>query len=486
MDVKKRAQGFYRNRIYVLAVLGLAYMGAAVYCSAVVDAGIPYTHLAYIPIVLASIWWGRKGVIAAIGLAYFNLLFHLFRMGASAFRDDFIRAAAYVAVAVCVGVVSERVSAGRSALRDSEERHRHIFENSLDGILLCRNDRILLVNATMYDISGYRPPELTGRSFSSLIHDQDKETVGGKILEATRPGASPARFESRIVRKDGRILWSEGVLSMTHCEGGPAVGIHIRDITKEREHEAECRKLIELSRQQQEQLVHSVRLAEMGELAASVAHELNQPLTGIRTYAGNAIFMLDENAGSLDEVRENLSLISKQVDRAKRIINQMRELTRKADLSFEPLDVNRTVQEIVEFLKPQLELSRIEVSMNLFEKLPPILGDQIRLEQVFLNLIMNARRAMEGSPKRRLEITSYPERHVRRVVVEIADSGQGFLQETVEKLFIPFFTTKKSGDGTGLGLPIALKIVEAHNGRIDAFGIPGEGARFSVRFPCTP
>jgi PAS domain S-box-containing protein len=472
-----------RYRSVIIVILGLAYIGLAVYFNVVLRSGVLYTHFAYLPIVLASIWWGKKGVLFAAGLACFNLLLHLFRIAAVEFWDDFIRVIFFIAVALCVGILSEKVSAGEYALRSSEEKYRHIFESFFAGIIVCRNDRILLANLQFYKISGYRQPELNSRSFSALIHNEDKIIIGEKISQVAQKRESHNRFESRIVKKGGGIIWSDGIISTTQYENNPAVLIHIQDITKEKKNEEERRKLIELSRQQQEQLVHSVRLAEMGELAASVAHELNQPLTGIRTFANNAIFMLDENAGSVDEVKQNLVLISKQTDRAKRIITQMRELTRKTDLRFEPLDLNKTIREIVEFLKPQLELSRIEVTMLLFESLPRIMGDQIRLEQVFLNLIMNARRAMEESMARRLEIKSYLEDDMDRVVVDISDSGQGFLQETAEKLFIPFYTTKKSGEGTGLGLPIALKIIEAHNGRIDAFGIPGKGAKFVVKLP---
>ncbi len=484
--VAKEHIGYFRHyRIYIIISLVLAYIGLTVFFNVFLRTGVIYTHFAYIPIVLASIWWGKKGVFIAIFLACFNLLFHLLRVGSSEFWYDFARIIFFLIVALCVGVLSEKVVAGQQALRSSEEKYRHIFENTLNGILLCKDNIILLANSTLYEILGYQQPELTGRSLSTLIPDQEKSKVQEYISKGAEKGRSTSHFESRLVRKDGTMIRSDVVISMTQYGKHPALLMHIKDITREKESEEERRKLIELSRQQQEQLVHSVRLAEMGELAASVAHELNQPLTGIRTFANNAIYMIDENAGSIDEVKENLRLISKQIDRAKKIINQMRELTRKTDVRFEPLDINRTVREIVEFLKPQLDLSRIEVKMNLLQNLPLIMGDQVRLEQVFLNLITNARRAMEESQERRLEIKSYLEDSVDcSVVVEIQDTGIGFPQETTEKLFIPFYTTKKAGEGTGLGLPIALRIIEAHSGRIEAFGAPGKGAKFVVKLPC--
>ena len=475
---------FRRYQVGIIVTLVLAYIGLAAFFNIVLHTGVLYTHFAYIPIVLASIWWGRKGVFIAIALACFNLLFYIFRVGSSEFWDDFLRVIFFLVVSFCVGILSEKVVAGQYALRRSEEKYRHIFESAFSGIVVCSDDIILLANYRLYEIMGYQEPELTGKSFLNLIYDREKPIVQQSIARLARGEQISSHFESRLIRKDGTVIWCEMVISATQYEESAAVLIHIKDITKEREAEEERRKLIEISRQQQEQLVHSVRLAEMGELAASVAHELNQPLTGIKTFANNAIYMIDEKAGSLDDVRENLTLISKQIDRAKKIINQMRELTRKTELRFEPLDINRTVREIVEFLKPQLELSQIEVKLNLLQDLPPIMGDQVRLEQVFLNLITNARRAMEESQMRRLEIKSYLENAAEDfVVVEILDTGKGFRQEATEKLFMPFYTTKKAGEGTGLGLPIALRIIESHNGRIEAYGVQGKGAKFVVKLP---
>jgi histidine kinase len=484
MADRENSKIFPDYQAIIIFVLALVYMGLAAFFNIFLRTGIIYTHFAYIPIVLASIKWGRRGVFVAILLVCSNLLFHLFRMATSAFWDDFVRIIFFLIVSLCVGTLSEKVLIGRQALIRSETKYRHIFESSFSGIAVCRDDTILLANARLHEILGYGQPELIGGSLQNLICNPDKSIFKKSIARLAQGNESDPNFECRFIRKDGSIIRSEAVVSATQYEKSPAFLMNIKDVTREKEREEERRRLIEVSRQQQEQLVHSVRLAEMGELAASVAHELNQPLTGIRTYADNAAFMIDENAGGPGEIRENLTLILKQVDRAKKIINQMRELTRKADLSFEPLDINRSVREIIEFLKPQLELSRIEVHMDLSNGLPRIMGDQVRLEQVFLNLITNARRAMEESENRHLEIRSYLEDGVPgSVVIEITDTGEGFTRDAGEKLFMPFYTTKKAGEGTGLGLPIALKIIEAHNGSIDASGKPGQGAKFVVKLP---
>ena len=241
-------------------------------------------------------------------------------------------------------------------------------------------------------------------------------------------------------------------------------------------------ELAEHTHRLEEQLEHSTRLAELGEMAAAISHELNQPLTGIRNYARNAYYMLDQKAGAEADVKNNLRLISEQVDRAAKIINQMRELTRKADTVFVLLDPNSVVRETIEFLLPQMKLSEVTVALDLDTGLPPVWGDRTRLAQVFLNLFSNARQAMSDSPSRRLSITSRRDPSAALpVVVEVSDTGKGFTEEQAHKLFQPFYTTRKGGHG--LGLSISRSIIVDHKGTIEASSAPGAGAMFCVRFP---
>jgi two-component system sensor kinase FixL len=217
-------------------------------------------------------------------------------------------------------------------------------------------------------------------------------------------------------------------------------------------------------------------------MAAEISHELNQPLTGIRNYARNAFYMLEKRVGGEEDVKANLRLISEQVDRAARIGNRMRELTRRGDRAMAALDVNSVVRETVDFLMPQMRLSQVEVASSLADDVPSVRGDRTRLSQVFLNLLTNARHAVEASPVRRLSVRSRREPGAELpVVVEVADTGVGFSDEVARRLFQPFFTTKESGHG--LGLSISRSIVADHGGTIGAESLPGRGATFTVRLP---
>ena len=473
-------------RVTIIALLLFAYAGLGVYFNHVVQEETVYTHLAYVPIALAGIWWGLRGVWVAVLSAVALFAFHVFGVAAGEISADGARSFFFIFVGLCAGTLGERLLASRKALRHSEEKYRLIVEKSLAGILVCRDKRVLFANSRAGDMFAYQPRDMVGMSIWNLIHEPDQPRVRELLLKRAKEGITDLHYECRLVRKDSGFLWAEIASSPADYEGGPAVLVHVYDITDKKEAEARRRELSELARRQEEQLVHSTRLAELGEMAAAIAHELNQPLTGIRNFARNALYMLDQGVGSADEVKDNLRTISEQVDRAARIINQMRDLTRRSEGRFTPMSINSAIEECVEFLTPQLKLACVETELDLADNLPDVRGDNIRLEQVFLNLITNARQAMAESQKRRLKIKTYCDAGADRpVVAEITDTGRGFTQEEAQKLFAPFFTTKKAGHGTGLGLSISLTIIEDHNGAIEAGSAPGRGATFTVRLPAT-
>jgi len=401
---------------------------------------------------------------------------------AVAFNPILLLAAACVfALAVAVRLREKDLA---RAFEDSELKYRQLVEKSLAGIFLYRDDRILYANSRFKEIVGHSPEEVIGKEFWQFVHEEDRPRIHALRATRQKDGATDLRYECRLIDKDGRTVWVEITSSPAEYEGHPAVLVIVYNITAQKEIEEQRRELSRLMRKQEEQLVHSTRLAEMGEMAAGVAHELNQPLTGSKNFARNAAYMLDEGVGNVEEVKENLRLISSQVDRASKIINQMRELARRTERHVGPVDINNTLRESIEFVMPQLKLSGVEVAFDLSPDLPEVTGDRIRLEQVFLNLLTNARHAMEEAPERRLRVaTRHDPDGTWPVVVEVADTGKGFAPDVAEKLFQPFFSTKKASHGTGLGLSISLSIIKDHRGTIEAVGAEGEGATFIVRLP---
>jgi PAS domain S-box-containing protein len=352
------------------------------------------------------------------------------------------------------------------------------------GVFVYRGDRVVFANSRFGEMMGYPPQEMVGKSIWGLFHEQDRLRVQDLVQKRKEAGFSDLHYECRLVRKDGQEVWADVASSVVDYEEEPSVLVNIYNITDKKKAEEKRGELLELARKQQDQLVHSTRLAELGEMAAAVAHELNQPLTGIRNFAKNTLYMMDNRAGSPEEIKENLRLISEQVDRAAKIINQMRQLARRSEREFALVDVNHILRESVAFLMPQFGLSGVQVAFDLAMDLPQVMGDRVRLEQVFLNLLTNAKQAMEESAERNLVVKTYFDKENGcPVVAQIADTGKGLTSEESRKLFTPFFSTKKPGHGTGLGLSISLSIVKDHKGRIDAVGSSGKGATFTVRLP---
>jgi len=342
-------------------------------------------------------------------------------------------------------------------------------------MLLHDEGRIVFANRALYRLLRMEAGGLEGVPLASLLRPEDAPAARALAQESDLPVEIP------LGRRDGTAAWVQARAACMTVDGAKLGLVTLTDVGSRRDAEEGRRALSDLLRRQEEQLEHSTRLAELGEMAASISHELNQPLTGIRNYARNAYYMLEQTPGAEEEVKNNLRLISEQVDRAAKIINQMRDLTRRTESGFTVLDLNSVVRESVEFILPQMKLSEVDVSLALAEALPAVWGDRIRLEQVFLNLLSNARHAMADAAVRRLTIRSRRDPLGSAVVVEVMDTGRGFSPDQAVQLFQPFYTTRKGGHG--LGLSISRAIVQDHKGTIEAAGSPGAGATFTIRLP---
>jgi histidine kinase len=230
-------------------------------------------------------------------------------------------------------------------------------------------------------------------------------------------------------------------------------------------------------------------MATLGEMSAGVAHELNQPLSVIKTSASYLAKKIERKEQvSPDILRELADEMDSQVDRASLIINHLRQFGRKTDIRKVSVQLNDCISGTFTVLGRQLEVHGIKVELDLDEDLPPIKGDRNRLEQVFLNLIMNARDAMDERQERAGEEVEKVLRISSKtagdqVVVKVADTGLGMSDAVKEKIFEPFYTTKPVGKGTGLGLSISFGIVRDYDGVIEVQSVEGQGTTFTISFP---
>ncbi|HTI15081.1 MAG TPA: ATP-binding protein [Dictyobacter sp.] len=257
--------------------------------------------------------------------------------------------------------------------------------------------------------------------------------------------------------------------------------IHIMSDLKETSEEVRHREL-EL-REKQEQLIQAGKLATLGELTTGVAHELNNPLNNIGLFVGNAIDLIELGIVDTEPERilQELHSAMQQVRKATEIISHLRTFGRAASVSREPVALIQVIQRAISLMQEQMRLRQIEVTLDFPQDDVVVMGNAIQLEQVFINLLTNARDALADVSHKVITIQCYPHEH--EVNINVGDTGPGISAGLEQRIFDPFFTTKEVGAGTGLGLSITYGIIKEHQGTIMVENHPGEGAIFRIQLP---
>lgn len=360
-------------------------------------------------------------------------------------------------------------------LKDSELRFRTVADTVPAMIWISdAAGRLTFVNRYWRNFTGESRGPL-GRHAGLPLHPEDRR----RCLELYKQAAAQRReftVECRLRRHDDVYVWMA-------CAGAPRLAVDgtfsgyigsCIDISALREAEFEKQR-------HHEELAHVARLATMGELTASVAHELNQPLTAILANSDVAERILVGTSPALEEVREILADIRADDRRAAEIIGRMRTLLQKHEVVRKPLDLNDTVDETVRLLRSEATARRAAMSFERAEQTPVVYGDRIHLQQVLMNLVMNAFEAMAAVPEAARRVTVRVAVQAGTAVVTVSDSGPGVSADELPKLFEPFYTTKK--DGLGMGLSITRSIAEVHDGRLWAENNTDGGAMFGMTLP---
>jgi C4-dicarboxylate-specific signal transduction histidine kinase len=230
------------------------------------------------------------------------------------------------------------------------------------------------------------------------------------------------------------------------------------------------------------ELAHVARITTLNALTASIAHEVNQPLSGIITNASTCRRMLDGDPPNVEGARETARRIIRDGNRASDVITRLRALFSKKEFALEPVDLNEAAREVIALSLSDLQRSRVVLLSNLADNLPTVMGDRVQVQQVILNLLRNGVDAMTTVEDRPRELLIRTERENDQVRLTVKDVGVGFTPETADKLFEAFYTTKT--DGMGIGLSVSRSIIERHQGRLWAAPNAGPGATFSFSIPC--
>jgi C4-dicarboxylate-specific signal transduction histidine kinase len=244
---------------------------------------------------------------------------------------------------------------------------------------------------------------------------------------------------------------------------------------------AEMQRREQELREKQEQLIQAGKLATLGELTTGVAHELNNPLNNIGLFIGNVIDLLAFGNADKERMLDELRLAMQQVYKATEIISHLRTFGRAAAVSREPVAIKPVVEQALSLMQEQLRLRQIEVVLDLCPEDPIVTGNAIQLEQVFINLLTNARDAMADMPRKVLSISCTVAKGMVNLL--FGDTGTGIPEGLEQRIFDPFFTTKEVGQGTGLGLSITYGIIQDHQGAIWVENHPGKGATFFIQLP---
>ncbi len=357
-------------------------------------------------------------------------------------------------------------------LERSEKKYYDIFNNIPNPVFVLdiRNLNIKNCNKSVKAVYGYTREELAEKSFLDFFEADERESLGFRMMTAT------VINQVRHFNKNGDPLYVNIRISPSEYLGRTVLLVTISDVTKRLEAE--------------QQLIQAGKMATLGEMATGVAHELNQPLSVIKTASNFLMRKVKKKEPIRDDILFTMSEeIDSHVERATKIINHMREFGRKTGPSLERVDINRVLERAFDIFSQQLKVRGIEVVWHRADDLPSIMGDPGRLEQVLINLLINARDSIEEKwqnvssleGRRIITLSTWTENN--RVIAKVCDTGKGIEKKMQSKIFEPFFTTKKVGKGTGLGLSISYGIIKECGGQIFTRENEGGGVCFILQFP---
>jgi PAS domain S-box-containing protein len=360
-------------------------------------------------------------------------------------------------------------------LRESEEQWRDVFENNPTMYFMVdASGTVLSVNPFGAEQLGYKVNELVGQPVLSVFPESDREAVQRNVSNCFEEIGSARTWEAHKVRKDGTVIWVRETAKAVPRLSGPIILIACEDITEQK-------LAAEALRQAEADLAHVSRATTMGELTASLAHEVNQPITAAVTNANTCVRWLAGDTPNIQEARDAAIRSAKDGTRAAEIISRIRLLFKKGITERELVDVNEVIREMIVLLRSEATRYSVSIRTDLATDVPQLMADRVQLQQVLMNLMLNGIDAMkEAEGERELTVKSRRGEN-EQLVLSVSDTGVGLPQEQVDQIFDAFFTTKLHG--TGLGLSISRSIVESHRGRLWAEGNSPRGARFHLALP---
>ena len=374
--------------------------------------------------------------------------------------------------------MTDSIRVSRERLRESEQKYRYLFDSGPNPVFVVSRKKYIILDANpaAAEAYGYDRADLIGRPFEELGTFEYENLKGETSGEKATASMCVLSSRARHYRKGNRPFYVNVRACPSMYQGREVIILATNDVTEIMEKDA--------------QLIQASKMKSLGEMSAGIAHELNQPLNAIKMGNDFLILMLEKGRVIPPEKLSQVAKeVSAQVSRSSEIIMRLRDFARKADFSREEVAINSPIENVVKILGQQLKLQGIDLRFFPGKEIPSVLASNNRLEQVFFNLLTNARDAIVQRRERfndnavsRISIRSFFENG--RTVVAISDTGVGISKDARDKIFEPFFTTKEVGKGMGLGLAIVYEIVVEHGGELRVHSGMGIGTTFVVLLPC--
>lgn len=342
-------------------------------------------------------------------------------------------------------------------------------------VALDHRGRITLINKMGCEVLGYAEEDILGNYWFDCYVPEDVRDETRTAFRELVSGKRPARpcYENRILTSRGEertIEWHDTVLTN---QGGDIIGTLSsgEDVTERKGTEAE--------------LIRSEKLASLGQLAAAVAHEVNNPLAGILVYIHLLLKKHKQGRLQTEETQRQLEKIGKEVERCSRIIKNLLDFSRQSKVTMRAVDINEVITATLEIIGHQISLEAIRTQMELCPSIPAVRADFDQIQQALMNIMLNAAQAMPEGGDLTISTSVAPEVRLQdaalgAIRIDISDTGIGIPQENMDRLFTPFFTTKEKGQGVGLGLSVVHGIIERHQGKMEVESYPGAGTTVSI------